>query len=58
MKYVDIFKKSLADELKKRGHVPVKIRANYKNPKYEVFIFENTAEFNKSMGELNRVFAR
>lgn len=54
MKYREIFKKSLADELKKRGH-KCKTRDNYKNPKFKVFIFENTEQLNKDWSELVKV---
>ncbi|OSY02627.1 hypothetical protein [Bacillus mycoides] len=52
MKYVDVFKKSIADELEKRGHVPYKTRPNWKIPKYDVYVFENTVAFSNDMKQL------
>ncbi|WP_179958070.1 hypothetical protein [Bacillus sp. BF9-10] len=55
MKYVDVFKKAIADELKKRGHVPTKTRPNWKTPKYEVYVFLNTVAFSNDMKQLTGI---
>lgn len=52
MKYIDVFKKSLAEELKKRGHVVFKTRKNLKNPKYDVYVFKNINGLEKDFNEL------
>lgn len=53
MKYIDIYKKSLALELKNKGHKIFKTRINLKNPKYEVFVFENSMQFKKDWDDIN-----
>lgn len=55
MKYVDVFKKSLADELEKRGHVPFKTRPNWKTPQFNVYVFKNTIAFSDDMKQLTGV---
>lgn len=51
-KYKDIFTKWIADELIKKGHLPLKTRANSKNQKYDVYVFRNTVQFDLDMTEI------
>ena len=47
--YKDIFTKWVADELEKRGHELFKTRQNKRLPRYKVFVFPNTPEFEKDL---------
>ncbi|MFD6211199.1 hypothetical protein [Peribacillus sp. NPDC060253] len=47
--YVDIFTKWVADELQKRGHELFKTKPNNRLPRYKVFVFPNTPEFEKDL---------
>ena len=53
MKYIDVYKKALALELENKGHDIFKTRTNLKNPKYDVFVFENTVQFKKDWDDIN-----
>jgi hypothetical protein len=52
MKYKDIHAKWFAEKLIEKGHVPFKVTANKKQPRFNVYVFENTAVFDKDMSEI------
>ena len=47
--YKDIFTKWIADELIKRGHKLFKTKQHKRLPRYKVFVFPNTPEFEKDL---------
>ncbi|USK33520.1 hypothetical protein LIT25_23940 [Bacillus sp. F19] len=55
MKYKEIFTLWVKDELIKNGHELVKKRPNSKNPNYDVFIFENTTDFDNDLTKITKM---
>ncbi|MGZ0875132.1 DUF5659 domain-containing protein [Priestia megaterium] len=55
MKFIDIFSKRMAEELKSKGHKPFKIRTNLKTPHYDVYVFKNTEELKRDMTKISQV---
>ncbi|MEH7031535.1 hypothetical protein V7054_05075 [Priestia megaterium] len=55
MKFIDIFSKRMAEELKSKGHKPFKIRANLKTPHYDVYVFRNTDKLKRDMTRITKV---
>lgn len=55
MKFIDIFSKRMAKELKSKGHQPFKIRPNLKTPHYDVYVFRNTDELKRDMSKITQV---
>ncbi|WP_176544741.1 hypothetical protein [Priestia aryabhattai] len=55
MKFIDVFSKRMAEELKNKGHKPFKIRPNLKTPHYDVYVFRNTEELKRDMTRITKV---
>ena len=47
-----IFMQKIANEMESRGFPVIKIAPNRKNPKYVVYMFEDTVEFRKTLNEI------
>lgn len=47
-----IFMQKIANEMESRGFPVVRIAPNRKNPKYVVYMFEDTVEFRNALREV------
>lgn len=54
MRFKEIYKKSIAMQLKELGNPIYDAKANLKNPKMVIYIFENTEKFKKDFDKIQK----